>query len=334
MVTPHDRNKSLRKMKVHIIFSIVILFFSIEDNVFAQNSNKESEGEFVIINGRRIWHSIAGKGEPLLIIPGGPGGSHSYFQPCMDRLADFTQLIYFDAFGRGLSSKAKNPSEYSFQNDVDEIEALRNALNLGSVNIYGHSYGGMVAQAYALKYPGSVRRLILANTIHSAEMWQKGNNDNWNYQLENQLPELWHRLDSLRKEGMLSTDSVYQRIQGEMPLSLSFYYDPSNIPDSIYYANKSFSLEVYKRIAGPDADIVLGGDLASVDFRGHLKKIKAPTLIIAGRFDRISIPKYSVQFKKFMPQAKFIMFEKSGHYPFIEEPELHAKILEDFLKSK
>jgi len=320
-------------MKAYIIFIIVISFFSIENNVFAQSSAKEPEGQFVIINGHRIWYNITGKGEPLLVIPGGPGGSHNYFQPYMDRLADFVQLIYFDAFGRGLSSKAQNPSEYSFQNDVDEIEALRSALNLGPVNIYGHSYGGMVAQSYALKYPESVKRLILANTIHSAEMWQKGNNDNWNYQLENQLPELWDRLDSLRQKGILSTDSVYQKIQGEMPLSLSFYYDPSNAPDPAY-SNKSFSLEVYKQLAGPDADIVLGGDLSSVDFRGHLKKIKVPTLIIAGRFDRVAIPRYSVQFKSFMPQAEFIMFEKSGHYPFIEEPELHAKILVNFLNSK
>lgn len=257
-------------MKAYIIFIIIISFFSNEDNVFAQNSAQKPEGQFVIINGHRIWYSITGKGEPLLIIPGGPGGSHCYFQPYLDRLADFVQLIYFDAFGRGFSSRAQNPSEYSFQNDVDEIEALRNTLKLGPLNIYGHSYGGMVAQAYALKYPGSVKRLILANTIHSSEMWQRGNNDNWNYQLENQLPELWHRLDSLRREGMLSTDSTYQKIQGEMPLSLSFYYDPSNVPDSTYYANKSFSLEVYKQLAGPDADIVLGGDLASVDFRSHL----------------------------------------------------------------
>jgi proline iminopeptidase len=333
MVTSTDRNKLQMKIRAFIVFCLIISFFTIGKSVFAQDSIKESGSKFIIINGHRIWYSITGKGEPLLIIPGGPGSPHNYFQPYMDRLADFAQLIYFDPFGRGLSSKAQNPSEYSFQNDVDEIEALRNALNLGPVNIYGHSYGGMVAQAYALKYPESVKRLILANTIHSAEMWQKGNNDNWNYQLENQLPELWHRLDSLRQEGILSTDSVYQKIQGEMPLCLSFFYDPSNSPGPTN-ASIPFSLEVYKQIAGPDADIVLGGDLASVDFRSHLKKIMVPTLIIAGRFDRVAIPKYSIQFKSFMPLAKFIMFQKSGHYPFIEEPELHTKILGDFLKIK
>jgi pimeloyl-ACP methyl ester carboxylesterase len=92
---------------------------------------------------------------------------------------------------------------------VDEVEGLRQALGLGQINLYGHSYGGMVAQGYALKYPGSLKRLILANTLHSAEMWQKGNNDNWNHEVQNQYPELWMRLDSLRGKWMLSTDSTF-----------------------------------------------------------------------------------------------------------------------------
>ena len=80
--------------------------------------------------------------------------------------------------------------------------------------------------------------------------------------------------------------------------------------------------------------LFLGGDLANMDFRSRLKEIKVPTLILAGRFDRVAIPKYSTQFKTFMPRAKFVMFEKSGHKSFIEEPALHAKILRDFLNDR
>ena len=96
------------KIKTYIVFGVIISLFTICKSVSAQDSIKESGGKFVIINGHRIWYSIAGKGEPLLLIPGGPGSPHNYFQPYMDRLADFVQLIYFDAFGRGFSSKAKN----------------------------------------------------------------------------------------------------------------------------------------------------------------------------------------------------------------------------------
>lgn len=69
-----------------------------------------------------ISKESTGKGKPLLLIPGGPGSSHSYFYPAMERLADAFQLIYFDAFGRGKSDRAKHPGEYSLAGDIDDVE--------------------------------------------------------------------------------------------------------------------------------------------------------------------------------------------------------------------
>ena len=128
----------------------------------------EPQGQFIVVNGHRLWCRIAGQGSPLLLIPGGPGSSHSYFYPSMERLANSFQVIYFDAFGRGQSDRAKNPREYSLTNDIDDAEGLRKALGLGQIAVYGHSYGGLVAQGYALRYPQSLSKLILANTCHSA----------------------------------------------------------------------------------------------------------------------------------------------------------------------
>jgi proline iminopeptidase len=286
----------------------------------------EPQGKFVVVNGHRFWYRITGQGRPLLLIPGGPGSSHTYFYPSLERLADSFQLIFFDAFGRGQSDRAKNPSEYSLNRDIDDIEGLRKALGLGQIAVYGHSYGGLVAQGYALRYPQSLSRLILANTCHSAEMWQKGGNDNWNNEIQNQYPEVWAELQQLRAKGSLSCDPTYQKVQGRVTLSLLYFYDPSNSNLTV-----DTNLEVFCQIAGPDAGIVLGGDLASVDFRGQLRGIKVPTLVLAGRFDRVGIPRYSVQFRTFMPQAQFVMFEKSGHLPFVEEPELHDSIVRAFL---
>jgi len=317
-----------RLLSACFILSLVAVFsFS---SVFSQ-SQTEPEGKYVVVGGHRLWYRIVGKGEPLLLIPGGPGVAHSYFWPHFDRLSDSFQVIYFDAFGRGRSDRAKDAREYSHAHDVDEVEGFRQALGLGKINLYGQSYGGIVAQGYALKYPNSLKRLVLANTLHSAEMWQKGNNDYWNYQIQNQYPEIWARLDSLRQNGVLSCDSLYQAIEGDVPVSLFYYYDPSNV-DVKASASFSYDIQVYAQIAGPDADFILGGDIASLDFRAKLSSVRVPTLILAGRFDRIAIPRYSIQFKRFMPQAQFVMFEKSGHLPFIEEPQRHDAVLREFLK--
>jgi proline iminopeptidase len=168
--------------------------------------------------------------------------------------------------------------------------------------------------------------LILANTLRSAEMWQKGNNDNANREIENQSPEVWAELQQLRTQSAVSCDANYQTVQGRVPLGLFYFHDP-------VYEDLQFDLnaEVYCQIAGPDADVALGGDIASVDFRRRLREIQVPTLVLAGRFDRVAPPRYSLTCRTLMPQATFVMFEKSGHFPFIEEREHHDTVVREFL---
>ena len=69
------------------------------------------------------------------------------------------------------------------------------------------------------------------------------------------------------------------------------------------------------------------------DYRKHLKKIKAKTLIVAGRYDGVSTPEFAVQYKTFMPQAQFEMFEQSGHNPYLEEPKKFFKLFEEFMNN-
>jgi proline iminopeptidase len=294
-----------------------------------KRSRSEPDGSYVTVNGKRLWYRSEGKGSPLILIPGGPGASHTYLWPQFSSLTKEFRVIYFDPYGRGQSDWADDPSEYTFMRDVDEIEGLRLALGLEKVNLYGHSYGAMVAQAYALKYPDSMSHLILASPFHSAEMWQKGNNDMWNSELQNQAPEVWNRLQEMRRGGHLSCEEEYQSVQDEAPMTSSYYYDVSNAGKA---GDLDINLEVYCQLAGADADITLGGDLASLDFRTRLKDIKAPTLIIAGRWDHIAIPRFVVQYKDLMPAARLEIFEKSGHLQFVEEPEKHTAIVSEFLE--
>ena len=306
---------------------IVLLILCIASFAFAEV--KHLPGQYVTVSGAKLWVETDGKGEPLLLIPGGPGCSHVYFHPYFSTLSDSYRVIYFDAFGRGKSDRARNVSEYSFDRDVEDIEGLRKAMNLGQINLLGHSYGGMVAQAYAIKYPQSVRRLILSSTLYDAEMWQ-ANDDNSNYEIKNQYPEVWEKLMKLRAQGVHSSAKEHQDLYGLIPQGLLYFYDSSNA-DKMSTEDGWINADVYYQIAGDDADFLISGDMSKIDFRTQLKNLKMPMLILSGRFDRVSMPKYSMQFQTYAPQAKYVMFEHSGHNQFIEEPELYFKTIREFL---
>jgi proline iminopeptidase len=315
---------------VALLLAVLSALFLESARVAAQDAGV-SAGAYVDVNGARLWYRLEGRGEPLLLIPGGPGNPHDRLVEPFSRLRDAVTLVYFDPFGRGRSDRARSPDAYSLTRDVEDIEGLRRALNLGPLNVLGHSYGGVVAQAYALKYPTSIRRLILSSTIHSAEMWQEGNNGHSNAEIRNQFPEVWEKLQTIRQAGRLSSDTEYQALIGTIPTrALLYLYDPSNVDAPIPEAMGQ-NPDVYFQIAGRDADVVLGGDLATFDFRPLLRSIDAPILVTAGRFDRIAPPRWSLQFRQYAPQARFVMFEHSGHFPYREEPEAFFAVLRDFL---
>ncbi|MGE5861893.1 MAG: proline iminopeptidase-family hydrolase [Ignavibacteria bacterium] len=311
---------------------LMLIFLSTGAQISAQNSGiKHPDGNYVLINGSKIWYETEGTGEPVLLIPGGPGNSHTYFHPWFSDLAENYKVIYFDAFGRGKSDRAKDSTEYTFNRDVEEIELLRKALGYEKWIIIGHSYGGMVAQDYALKYPGSIEKLVLSNSLYSGEMWQ-ANNDNCNYELKNQYPEIWEKLMKLREQGFHSSSIEHQNAY-ILPSGLLYYYDASNAAkattDSLI-----INTTVYYTLVGDDGDFIIGGDVAKLDFRTKLKDTKIPLLIIEGRYDRVALPRFSIKFKDYAPQAEFVMFEKSGHNPYLEEREKYFQLLNKFFSEK
>jgi proline iminopeptidase len=98
-----------------------------------------TDGKYVTVNGAKLWVVLVGKGDPIIIIPGGPGGAHLGYRS-FDSLAKDNEIIYFDAFGRGKSDTAKDLKEYSLARDIEDIEGLRIALHFDKLNVLGHSY--------------------------------------------------------------------------------------------------------------------------------------------------------------------------------------------------
>jgi proline iminopeptidase len=312
--------------------SLLLIFSFLQISIQAQKfPDSYTDGKYVTVNGTKLYVVLVGKGDPLIIIPGGPGGSHLGYR-VFDSLAKDNEIIYFDGFGRGKSDTAKDVKEYSLARDIEDIEGLRIALHFDKLNVLGHSYGGLVAQGYALKYPTRVSHLILANTFHSFIMWQK-NDDNSNHEIKTNYPEVWDSLMLIREEGAVSSDPKHQKLYGKIPYGFLYAYNPDNFLSrgAKPYPNP-FNSRLYYQMVGKDGDFIVGSDIGNFDYRKELKNLKMPVLIYGGRYDRVAVPEMMVRYKEYCPQAKFVLFEKSGHNPQVEQPSKLFPLIENFLK--
>jgi proline iminopeptidase len=293
----------------------------------AKPSTQHPPGAYAQVGSARLWYESEGQGEPIVMISGGPGDSHAVYHPFFSGLADRNGVIYYDAFGVGKSDRAKSKAEYRFSRDVNDLDALRIALKLPSVTLIGHSYGSMVAQAYALRHPSAVKRLILIGAFHSGAMWQ-ANDDNANREIRNQYPGVWENLLAMRAQGVRSSAPAHQDAYFSIGLGLFYFYDAAK---AALLPHEPGNSDVYYSIAGDDAEFRVGGDIAKLDFRPELKRLTMPILVIAGRYDRISMPKDIAEYRKLVPAARIVIMERSGHFPYIEEPEDTLRVLEEFL---
>jgi len=285
--------------------------------------------QFIEVDGYKINVETLGEGEPIFFFAGGPGNSHDYMQGNFGQYYKTNQVVFIDMLGRGLSDDARDVSEYSIDNDVHIAEEVRKALKLDKISVVGHSYGTVVAQAYAIAHPDEVDKMFLIAGFHSGEMWQ-ANCDSYNHYAQTHFPEKWAQVDSMRALGYVSSDPGFSAVYGNFPVKYIYYHNTTlkqNVPS---YKYRGFNLDVYYTIIGRDADFFVSGSMMDTDFRRDLGKLGIPTLITAGRYDGVSTPEYNIQYKAFMPEAEFVMFEQSAHNPYLEEPKKFYRIFERF----
>src|SRR6266849_6986121 len=102
-----------------------------------------------------------GRGQPIIVLHGGPDFDHSYLLPDLDRLADAFRLIYYDQRGRGRSADQVLPEEVTLASEMDDLEMVRQHFHLESPALLGHSWGTVLALEYALRHPERVSLMIL-----------------------------------------------------------------------------------------------------------------------------------------------------------------------------
>jgi proline iminopeptidase len=298
-------------------------------------SNYPLQEGFIDANGVLIYYVEVGRGAPLMIVHGGPGASHDYFLPHLLPLARHNRLIFIDERGSGKSQVLEDPRGYTVENMVEDVEAVRQGLALGKISLMGHSYGGVLAQAYALKYQQNLTHLILASTFPSTSQM----NEVFVRMKEKMTPELRAKIDAMEKAGLFGQGPDYRKNrytddymtaawgEGYFPYLYQNRPDPNN--DPIQEGVMSWAL--YREMWGSDGEFVIDGNLRSVEYVDRLPLIHVPTLIIAGDHDECD-PSLSQEMHQKIAGSKIVILPKSGHMTFVDQPTLFLGAVDAFLQ--
>lgn len=325
---------------VSIALSVAIAQTSTDRRTDRSSANPGSNAVYPIqegyvdAHGVMIYYKIIGRGAPLLIVHGGPGASHDYFLPYLLPLARQNRLVFIDERGSGRSQKLDDPKGYTVENMVEDVEDVRRELGLGKISLLGHSYGGVLAQAYALKYQQNLTHLVLASTFASTtEM-----NQVFVRIKQKMSAELRDKIDKQEADGLFGHGKPWERNrypEEYMKLAWGDGYFPflyGRKPDPNYdpVAQGNTSWDLYREMWGSDGEFVIDGNLKSVEYLDKLSTIKVPTLIIAGDHDECD-PSLSKEINEKIAGSKLIIVPDSGHMAFVDQRVLFNDAVGQFL---
>jgi len=277
------------------------------------------------VPGGTVWFERVGGGPglPLLAVHGGPGLPHDYIRS-LERLADEREVIFWDQLGCGNSERPSNVELWTMQRSVAEMDAVVQALGLNGFHIFGNSWGGMLAQQYALDVASRAASLTISNSIASIPLFS-----GMVERLKTQLDPATQAAIDRHEAGGTTNSAEYQaaiRTWNETYLCRQLPW-PKELEDAF----RGMGAEIFETMFGP-SDFRIVGTIRSWDVFDRLHEITLPTLIVAGRFDECA-PEHMWEMHQRIDGSRFELFESSAHMPFIEEPHRFDQVMRDFLRS-
>jgi proline iminopeptidase len=271
----------------------------------------QTEKRLVEANGIRFWTELEGKGPPLIAVHGGPGGNHCCFHPGLSTLAGAHTVVYYELRGHYMSSAPQDATAYGLMHDVADLEALRIALGFGEIDLFGYSYGSMVALKYAQAHPGHLRRIVFCSA-------PVGVTDE-DYEAAAKDDPIATALDAATSPD--EQEELYFRLYYHKPLGRVARRYAKLARDAFGSTKSRHVLAAYNN------------DTADVNWDDELPRIAAPILFLVGTHDicgRLSLNAIRTLLPG-LPQARLEVFEHSAHDPFTDEPERFGTVVGEFL---
>lgn len=285
-------------------------------------------------NGRtiNIWTKRIGNNPKikLLLLNGGPGATHEYFE-CFESFLpqQDIEIIYYDQTGCGLSDNPKDTNFWQLPRYVEEVEQVRKALNLSKDNFYllGHSWGGILAMQYALKYQDNLKGLIISNMMSSCPAYGKYAQEVLAPQFD---PKVLDTIRQIEKKGDFSNpkymELLYPHFYTKHILRLPLAQWPEPVNRSFSKMNNS----LYVTMQGP-SEFGIGGNLINWDVSKQLPQIKTPTLTIGGTHDTMD-PEHMKWMSTQLPNGKFLLCPNGSHMSMYDDQPHYFPGLIQFIK--
>jgi proline iminopeptidase len=260
---------------------------------------------YISLHGLDLFYAEEGAGIPCLLLHGGPGMDHQMFVPWLSPLASSAHVFYLDYRGNGRSQRIP-PEQFSIAAVIDDLEALCQALGLTQVAVLGHSFGGFVALSYALAHPERVSHLIISCSAPSRD-----------YRLESQamIGQFWatqpQRTVPRLPPGDPDDAALRRPMFQWLPLYFATYEAAIQQVAEDWATRTRYSSAIYAQWLTQEP---------RYDLRPRLSELRMPTLILAGRHDRICPVNQSILMSQRIPHARLEIFEHCGHMPQMEAP--------------
>jgi proline iminopeptidase len=278
-----------------------------------------------------IWTKRIGNNPKvkILLLNGGPGGTHEYFQ-CFENFLpqEGIEFIYYDQLGCGNSDNPDDTAYWDLNRFVEEVEQVRTALNIDKNNFYllGHSWGGILAMQYALKYQDNLKGLIVSNMMSSCPDYDKYAENVLAKQFD---PVVLDSVMSMEKRGDFDNPNY-------MGLLVPNFYEKHILrlpaaewPDPVNRAFAKMNKSLYVTMQGP-SEFGISGRLENWDVSKQLSAISVPTLVIGAQHDTMD-PEHmkwmSTQFKN----GTYLYCEKGSHMAMYDDQETYFKGLINYI---
>lgn len=270
----------------------------------------------------RIYYESVGRGDPIVVVHGGPGMDHRYLRPAMDALAETHRVVFYDQRGGGRTEGEVSRATVNLDAFLGDISALADSLRLGRFTLVGHSFGGVLAMHYAARHPERLRALVLMNTGEPGRRFVIQMND---LVARKRTPE-----DSVELQALMRSPGLQRRDTASVNalLRLSFR---GLFADRSLAGQLRLSLDPRTVANMSPVATHLVGSMGTFDFWPVAARIATPTLILQGVDD--AMPLQMVRdLQATIPGSELVLIEHAGHFPYVEQPARTFDAIRQFLR--